>query len=1176
MVVKSSIFVDIDVKKAIATLNELDRTGTKTTDSLTKGANKAKMAADQLTGSLEKGSKGATAGAVGFQTMSMGMLNLSTSAVQTYTSLSNLDRVQNRAAASAVGLERANDLLARKTMQLTKLQEAGNGAGRDAALIQKEIATATMDLAVKTEKLKIEQAAVTDVYLLFFANIANVGVSTMMVMSNMMSKEQIARVKSIATTKLHTLSTWENLKASRASTVVNLTSVGGLEAQGSAVTRLTIKTKLLTAATNGYKLALGPIGLILIGITAVMGLFMASTAGAEEETAKLTSSNDELLKSFGSSNDVIGQQTKLLFDLPNKLKITKNDVDALNKSYREGAADINAWNKAAKEINVKRAQDFNGAVGDGGNQNSGNGGINFNTVRDINNRITQQTSNISSDFIISGDSGANADSTMKIIPNVGPWGSYAYDMEGYDVGSPEEMRFNSGELKTARWIDKFTRGLDNTIQGAQKPFKPLYDAMFTSVKWEFGKDGKEEDKKDWLRTLGKQIEKETEWWNEGLWWGGYESLEQKNLMINGKKDIQIAGNKILSAKRKESYFKVVADNPHVYDPSIIMSLFKELPAPAGGEGRFIGYRFLSKIPNTIMGSEHLKESVKMLNNQDTMMTDWSEEEITGLQVLVDIALTTEEGARAIVQNDISMIGLDSTKMYTPETWTEFKKEEKAARDYKDMWDIEMKMTKDTEDQRLQLIASQFGYNDKGELNVSVKDIMRREKLGGMAGDILKYVNKTLTDKQMEILEGYGGIVNIGGNRIYTPTKALDAMKIRKRLELGNTEQFLGSEGKMIGGITGDTVFDKILRETYMQNYSADGLMYNSGGVSRIYNKEELEFIAEYDDWGDNRKAAFDKYGLDVGKSAEVMNKDDVMRLALTQTIISSFAGSTGGRTAILLASIRSRGGINANGQISATQAFQTARGPGISRAAQTENAFQDWMSNSGTRNIAIGAGNVFGDVQKLGMGYRGAIATPQNFQQMEVTKNMARQFGADAIAQEGMVAALQTYQNAIDSGDYGRTRGAAVAYYQATNSIAAANNARAAAKAVDIGIDFNPNANAGYWEWYIVGKGIRRSRWITTSPSSAEQIRLDIQASTSVSLPSAARITAISQSFANNGNFTNFNNTAITQDAMVKLGMTEQKVFDIRFESTRGDRELENRMRHVEQRAASSSGLSPL
>ena len=126
-----------------------------------------------------------------------------------------------------------------------------------------------------------------------------------------------------------------------------------------------------------------------------------------------------------------------------------------------------------------------------------------------------------------------------------------------------------------------------------------------------------------------------------------------------------------------------------------------------------------------------------------------------------------------------------------------------------------------------------------------------------------------------------------------------------------------------------------------------------------------------------------------------------------------------------------------------------------------------------------------------------------------------------------------------------------------------------------MGIDFNPNDQSGYYYKRDV-RSRSAGEWISTAVSSVEQIRRDIMASVGVSIPSAARLQVISASFANNGNFTNFNNTAITQDAMAKLGMTEQKVFDIRFESTRGDRELENRMRHVEQRAASSSGLSPL
>ena len=375
MTVRSSIFVNIDVKKAIASLNQLEQTGTKTTNNLTKGANKTKMSMDQLNGSINKTSQGATAGAVGFQTMSMGMLNLSTSAVQTFTSLSNLDRVQNRAAASAVGLARAEDLLARKTEQLNKLKEAGNGAGRDAVLITKEIATANADLAVKTDKLKIEQAAVTDVYMLFFANIANVGVSTMMVLSNMMSAEQIARVKSIVTTKLHTFATWENLKATRASTVTNLTATGGLEAQSIAVTKLTIKTRLLTIATHAYKFALGPIGLILIGITAAMGLFTVATGGAGDEVNKFLGINIDSTKAVDSGTEAINEQTAAL----NKQGKAYKDLTTPMKNYikmMEEAAiqsgDINRMRQVGEQFRGS-GSGFSTGVG---SPNTGSGGGN--------------------------------------------------------------------------------------------------------------------------------------------------------------------------------------------------------------------------------------------------------------------------------------------------------------------------------------------------------------------------------------------------------------------------------------------------------------------------------------------------------------------------------------------------------------------------------------------------------------------------------------------------------------------------------------------------------------------------------------------------------------------------------------------------------------------------------
>ena len=54
------------------------------------------------------------ASAVNFQTATQGMLNLSTAAVQTFTSISNLDRAHNRAKMSIIAVARAEDLLNNK------------------------------------------------------------------------------------------------------------------------------------------------------------------------------------------------------------------------------------------------------------------------------------------------------------------------------------------------------------------------------------------------------------------------------------------------------------------------------------------------------------------------------------------------------------------------------------------------------------------------------------------------------------------------------------------------------------------------------------------------------------------------------------------------------------------------------------------------------------------------------------------------------------------------------------------------------------------------------------------------------------------------------------------------------------------------------------------------------
>ena len=60
--------------------------------------------------------KSAASSAVNFQTGTQGLLNLSTAAVQTYTSISNLDRANNRAKMSIIAVASGSFLSARTVL----------------------------------------------------------------------------------------------------------------------------------------------------------------------------------------------------------------------------------------------------------------------------------------------------------------------------------------------------------------------------------------------------------------------------------------------------------------------------------------------------------------------------------------------------------------------------------------------------------------------------------------------------------------------------------------------------------------------------------------------------------------------------------------------------------------------------------------------------------------------------------------------------------------------------------------------------------------------------------------------------------------------------------------------------------------------------------------------------
>jgi len=155
----------------------------------------------QVGGAATATGQAATTSAIGIGVMTQGMLNLTTALVQTITSLSNLERVQNRAKASAIAVARAQDLLANKQERLDTLRKSGIASQAKIVNIMREIATATADITVKTEKLGIEQRAITDIYALFFTNLANVGISTFQTAASLM---QIMAARSLGASASYT------------------------------------------------------------------------------------------------------------------------------------------------------------------------------------------------------------------------------------------------------------------------------------------------------------------------------------------------------------------------------------------------------------------------------------------------------------------------------------------------------------------------------------------------------------------------------------------------------------------------------------------------------------------------------------------------------------------------------------------------------------------------------------------------------------------------------------------------------------------------------------------------------------------------------------------------------------------------------------------------------------
>jgi uncharacterized membrane protein YgcG len=361
----------VEARKAVDLLNKLDR-----------ASDKASVAVDRLGKSSQDTGRKTAAAAVNFQTATQGALNLSTAIVQTYTSISNLDRANNRAKMSVIAVARAEDLLANKLERQNTLRTSGLAGSQKYANITKEISTATADLTVKTEKMRIEQAAVNDIYMLFATNIANVAISSLQTIGVLVGQEKLARLGVVLATKLQSAVLTRHV----AVTEVSNAAVGKTIIMHRAMTFAKLNdirsTNGLTAATIAFTRAAWPLLAVTAAITAAYLIYENNIGGVKTAVDELMGVEKSHLDIMQDERDSVDSLTGSYDSLSSSIKKLNPVHKAYLEMMRDATLNTGDYKLAAQyqaQLLGGPSQGFSspslagGQVGTGGGSGSGGG-----------------------------------------------------------------------------------------------------------------------------------------------------------------------------------------------------------------------------------------------------------------------------------------------------------------------------------------------------------------------------------------------------------------------------------------------------------------------------------------------------------------------------------------------------------------------------------------------------------------------------------------------------------------------------------------------------------------------------------------------------------------------------------------------------------------------------------
>lgn len=275
---------------------------------------------------MTAGEKSITA-AVKFQTLTQGLLNLSTATAQTYTSLSNLDRAQQRVVLSAIAHERAINTLHTQEARLDKLRSASIPDMDRISVLQDKIATQKDAISAAAENERLAQDQLNDTYILFGSSIANTVFSSIQTISSLKAtmalrttQAAVAQAVENAVTTQNTVAKAGNIAATTALIPTNLaltaTNVG-----------LTFSFRALTVAMLS-----NPLGIALIaGSIAALALYETNVFGVKDAVDKMIGSFGTVTPAAEGFTGELNRGTGAMTQYSSQADHTAKSIDAMSE-----------------------------------------------------------------------------------------------------------------------------------------------------------------------------------------------------------------------------------------------------------------------------------------------------------------------------------------------------------------------------------------------------------------------------------------------------------------------------------------------------------------------------------------------------------------------------------------------------------------------------------------------------------------------------------------------------------------------------------------------------------------------------------------------------------------------------------------------------------------------------